>query len=298
MTLTAGHDVRDWLCLAMCQWQLGQKDRARRILRQAMQWIPGGGEDRTEYLAEFRQEAVALIGKPDTTPTVLLTRAPSDPSAYTLVLEIEPKTAWAYAYRGVACGYLKQWDQATADFTRATEIRPDYYVWWYALAAARLGAGDTPGYCRARTEIMRRFGGTKAPGVAGYLCYHCAVVPVEPNEADALLRLAEIAVSVTPVNPRIRGAVNYRAGKYEAAVADLSQSAPVSRRAPDWLFLAMAHHQLGHADEAKKDLQEAVRWIEQLNRTGGTAPAALWIAGWYAPVEVEYLLREARALIR
>jgi hypothetical protein len=60
----------------------------------------------------------------------------------------------------------------------------------------------------------------------------------------------------------------------------------------------MAHHQLGHADEAKKNLQEAVRWIEQHNRTGGTVPAGLWVAGWFEPVEMEYLLREARALIR
>jgi hypothetical protein len=227
MELAKGLDVRDWLCLAMGQWHLGQKDRARRILRQAMQWIPVGIEDRTEYLAEFRQEAVALIGKPDTTPTVLLSRPPADPAAYTLILEIEPKSRWAYAYRGIACAYLRQWDQAAADFARVTETPSAYYIWWQSLAAARLAAGDTPGYCRARTEILRRFGDTKVPRVAGFLCSHCATLPAEPAEVDAFLRLAEISVSATPDNPRIRGAMNYRAGKFEAAVADLNQSARV-----------------------------------------------------------------------
>ena len=92
--------------------------------------------------------------------------------------------------------------------------------------------------------------------------------------------------------------MNYRAGKFEAAIADLDQSARVFRRRPwDWLILAMAHHKLGHADEAKKHLQEAVKWIEQANRTDAMGSGDQWLS-WHEPVEGEYLLREARALIR
>jgi tetratricopeptide (TPR) repeat protein len=281
----------------MCQWQLGQKDRARQLLHRAARWVPVR-EDHREYLAEFREEAAALIGRPEAAPTVLLTWPLIDPTAFTLVLEIEPKSGWAYARRGVACADLKQWDQAAADFTRATEARPDNHFWWHATAAARLGAGDTQGYCRARTEILRRFRDTKAPQVAGLLCYISAVVPTEPDEAAAFLRLAEIAFGPAPGNTRIRGAMNYRAGKYEAAIADLNQSAlAFPRRAWDWLFLAMAHHQLGHSDVAKKDLQEAMKWIEQANRTDAMGSANRWMS-WYEPVEVEHLLREAKALIR
>jgi tetratricopeptide (TPR) repeat protein len=297
MGLTAAGDVRDWLVLAMCQWQLGQKDRARQLLHRAVRWVPVR-EARREYLAEFREEAVALIGRPEAAPTVLLAWPLTDPTAFTLVLEIEPKTGWAYALRGVACACLKQWDQAAADFSRAIPARPDYHHWWYALAVARLGAGDMPEYCRARAEILRRFRDTKAPEVAGHLCSIVAVLPAEPDQVDAFLRMAEFAVGATPGYPRVRGVMNYRAGKYEAAIADLNQSAHVSpRRAWDWLILAMAHHQLGHADEAKKDLREAVKWIEQANRTDAMGSAIRWMS-WHEPVEVEYLLREARALIR
>jgi hypothetical protein len=59
----------------------------------------------------------------------------------------------------------------------------------------------------------------------------------------------------------------------------------------------MAHHQLGHADEAKKYLQTAVKWIEQANRTDAMGSDNRWMS-WHEPVEVEHLLREARALIR
>ena len=31
----------------------------------------------------------------------------------------------------------------------------------------------------------------------------------------------------------------------------------------DWLFLAMAHHRLGHAEEARSWLDRSVRWIGQ-----------------------------------
>jgi serine/threonine protein kinase/tetratricopeptide (TPR) repeat protein len=297
MRLTEAGDVRDWLVLAMCQWQLGQKDRARQLLHRAVRWVPVR-EDQREYLAEFRGEAVGLIGRPEAVPTALLAGPPTDPTTYTLVLEIEPKAGWAYAMRGLDCARLKQWDQAAADYIRATEDRPDNHWWWYGGAVARLGAGDTPGYLRARTEMLRRFRDTKAPSVAGTLCYISAVVPAEPEEAVAFLRLAEFAVGATPGNPRVRGAMNYRAGKYGAAVADLNQSALVfPRRAWDWLFLAMAHHELGHADEAKKDLQQALKWIEQANRTGATGWASRWM-NWYEPIEVEHLLQETRTLIR
>jgi serine/threonine protein kinase/tetratricopeptide (TPR) repeat protein len=297
MELTNALDVRDWLVLAMCQWQLGQKARARQLLNRAARWVPVD-EGRKEYLAEFREEAVALIGTPEAGPTVLLTWPLTDPTPFTLVLESEPNTGWAYALRGVACASLKQWDQAAADFARATQARPNNHFWWYALAIARLGTGDTPGYRGARSEILKRFGNTKDPQVAGHLCYVSAIVAAEPGEADAFLRMAEFAARAAPGYPRVRGAMNYRGGKYEASIADLNQSARVAPpRGWDWLILAMAHHHLGHADEAKKDLDEAVKWIEQANRTDTMGAANRWM-NWHEPVEVEFLLREARALIQ
>jgi serine/threonine protein kinase/tetratricopeptide (TPR) repeat protein len=298
MSRSNADDPRDWLVVAMGQWHLGQQNRARKLLPQALRRYPTRSE-RLEYLEEFRNEAAALI---DPSGRPLIDPVPGhrqeDPSGYTLILEIDPGASWAYRQRSVACALLKQWDQSAADAARAAEADPGNTHCWYAQAAARLGAGDVEGYRRVRSEILRRFRETKVPWQASHLCYISAVEPATPEEAEEFLKLAEFGVSATPGNPRIRGAMNYRAGRFEAAINDLNLSAPVfPRRAWDWLFLAMAHQQLGHTEEARKNLKQAVEWIGQAERTGATEANSPWVS-WCEPVEVEHLLREARSLIR
>src|SRR5262249_58623561 len=139
-------------------------------------------EARTEYLSDFFKEAVALIGRPEAAPSVALAGEPLDPTAYTLVLEIDPQTAWAYGLRGVACAGLKQWDQAAADLRHATEMRPTNSGWWYMQAGALLGAGDASAYRRTRAGMLKQFGTTKASGDATNVCYISIVLPAAPDE--------------------------------------------------------------------------------------------------------------------
>jgi tetratricopeptide (TPR) repeat protein len=160
-----------------------------------------------------------------------------------------------------------------------------------------LGANDPEGYRKVRTDILKRFRDTNVPWTASHLSYICVVMPSPEEETQTMLRLANFAIGATPSNPRIRGAVNYRAGNYEAAIADLNRSSLVfARRAWDWLFLAMAHHKLGHADEAKNYLQKALEWIDQTERSRATGMTNPWI-GWYEAIEVDQLRREAQELI-
>lgn len=91
--------------------------------------------------------------------------------------------------------------------------------------------------------------------------------------------------------------MNFRAGHYEAAIADFNRAMTIfPRRAWDWLFLAMSHQKLGQTDEARKALAKAVDWIEQTNRRQGGGSTTTWI-GWYEPLEVEQILKEAKQLI-
>ncbi len=86
-------------------------------------------------------------------------------------------------------------------------------------------------------------------------------------------------------------------GNDASAIADLNESAKVfPRRAWDWLFLAMAHHHLAHAEEAKQCLKKAMEWIELTNHNRSGGLASPWLS-WAEPVEVEHLLREAKALV-
>jgi hypothetical protein len=61
----------------------------------------------------------------------------------------------------------------------------------------------------------------------------------------------------------------------------------------------MAHHRLGHAEEARRCLVEAARWIDEADREkrdGPTGTRPAW-GGWYQAVVYPLLLREAEALL-
>jgi tetratricopeptide (TPR) repeat protein len=297
MEMTDAGDVRNWFLLAMCQWRSGQEHRARQLFLHALRRIPDS-TDQPEYLAELRHEAEALIDQPEPSTKGTLAESQDDPLAYTLLLEILPGAQWIYRLRADACVRLKLWDQVIADTARRIPADPNNHHLWYCDAVARLAAGDLTGYRSVRTGILARFGGTKDPWIATHLCHICAAMPAEAAEAEAMLRFAEFAVTGAPGNPRVRGAMNYRAGKYEAAIADFDRSAPVfPRRAWDRLFLAMAHFKLGHSEEAKRFLNEAEEWIERANRLQGTGSKDAWFS-WYEPLEVEQIVKEARGLIR
>ena len=65
------------------------------------------------------------------------------------------------------------------------------------------------------------------------------------------------------------GVVQYRMGRYDAAVATLERSLAANHGQLDGLdliFLAMAHHRLGHRSEARACYDRAVRWIGHQKR--------------------------------
>ena len=269
-----------------------QRERARQLLKHAFRRTPPEATEDPFYL-ELRDEAVALIGERASTGS----NSPDDPSAFTPLLEIEPEAAWIYSVRARACIRQKQWDQAAADLARVTQVWPKDYHSWYGQAAARLGAGDLEGYRKARQGIIANFREDTNALIVGHVCYVSAALPATPEEAQALMKMAEFAASKAEQNRRLRGAIEFRAGHYEAAIADFNRAMTVfPRRAWDWLFLAMSHQKLGQTDEARKALAKAVDWIDQTNRrpSGGTTT---WIA-WFEPLEVAQILKEAKQLIQ
>jgi hypothetical protein len=92
------------------------------------------------------------------------------------------------------------------------------------------------------------------------------------------------------------GAILYRAGRFVAAVQQLSRAVEVhSAGGTEYvaLFLAMAHPQLGHAEEAR-------RWLRlgmAVDPIATQTPSALGGTSWITRLEMEILLREASAMI-
>ncbi len=125
------------------------------------------------------------------------------------------------------------------------------------LALSEAGAGG--GLRRVVSDLLERFRETTMPWTANHVAWCCALAPDAVDEPEVPVRLAELALKGMPTEQKhlalnTLGAALYRAGRFEEAILRL-QEAINSRNSADepadWPFLAMAHHRLGHRDEAR-----------------------------------------------
>jgi Flp pilus assembly protein TadD len=185
-----------------------------------------------------------------------------------------------------------------ADLGRVAEAWPRYQHACYGQAAAYLAMGDLAGYRKAREGIIANFHDVKDARIVAHVCHISVDVPATADEARALHAMAQFAVASGAASARLTGATQFRQGNYEAAIEDFEKPAASGpMRAWSWLFLAMAHQKLGHVQEAKQSLAKAEEWIDQTNRNKASGLTDGW-TGWYEPIEVDQILREAQALIR
>src|SRR5262249_5266978 len=89
-------------------------------------------------------------------------------------------------------------------------------------------------------------------------------------------------------------------GQFEEAIPFLEAAGKVhgsGGNAHNWFFLAMAHHRLGHADEARRWLEKAVGWIEPATQGQIKDPRNPIPLPWNDRANMGRLRREAEALI-
>ena len=166
-----------------------------------------------------------------------------------------------------------QWDQARADYSRADAINPDDLEIAFEYAGTLLLSGDTEGYKRLCTRLLER--GNKLvcvnqPGRKSYLVARiCLLAPATVADAARPATLAGDAVRAqrTAWHLHTLGLAHFRAGRDDEAVRLLQESSTVD---PKWsaqplngLVLAMAHHRLGHAPEARECYDKAVQVIDR-----------------------------------
>jgi tetratricopeptide (TPR) repeat protein len=150
---------------------------------------------------------------------------------------------------------------------------PTELAWIAALAPGRVEAFAIPvRLAKLAVELGKE--GVLAPRIRGPLASREEIGSGNDREANALIAL---------------GAVLYRARSYQEAIGALEQVARLSNgdsESPAWAFLAMAHHHLGHRDEA-------LRWLGRLRaRRPNTHPTAFW-----DELEIRLLRSEAEAVI-
>jgi WD40 repeat protein len=167
------------------------------------------------------------------------------------------------------------------------ELAPANAVYWYRLAIAHLAQGDAAGHHRICSEMLQHFEATKNVAMAHYVGYACVIDPDAGGHPKTLVALAAQAVKARKGNERLLGAALYRSGDSPAALKQFGNAGPKFGRAWDWLFLAMIHHRLGDAANARECYDTAVRQL------GSERPK-----DWKERIEVECLKREAEQLLQ
>jgi uncharacterized protein HemY len=105
------------------------------------------------------------------------------------------------------------------------------------------------------------------------------------------VQLAEKSVKLFREHENVNtlGAALYRAGRFDAAVQRLNEAVKLAGKdgsSYDFLFLAMAHHRLGHTAAARQWRDKAVQRIGQNKRLD-----------WEQRIELPLLRKEAEGMI-
>jgi tetratricopeptide (TPR) repeat protein len=219
---------------------------------------------------------------------------PNEPIFARQLAQVEVVIGQSYAEKAL-------WGEAVAALARAVrhglEDRSAAVLRVSLLAVTR----DRDAILRLGPELLNRYGKTGEPIVASELARCCALVPGVIPHSDRLVSLAQQATVVghaEPLRSFNLGLAEYRAGRLEDAVRNARESfasdtggemGPLG--AINGALLAMAHHRLGHRDEAR-------RWLDKINHLDWRS-VRRWPSpqSWWQRSDFLVLKREAVELI-
>jgi WD40 repeat protein/serine/threonine protein kinase len=187
--------------------------------------------------------------------------------------EMRPKLAHSYFDLGVLFMDAKRYPEAMeayrkfmelaprsglADLNKAIELSQDNVLFHYWHALVRLGVGDLAGYRSDCAVMLERFRQSNEAELCHWAAWATVLAPDAVKDLDGSVKMAEMALRNDPQNvdfSNTLGAALYRAGRFTEAIQRLSQVTSEPGRnclAYPWFFLAMAHHRVGHSEEARK----------------------------------------------
>jgi tetratricopeptide (TPR) repeat protein len=154
-------------------------------------------------------------------------------AAYRHAVALNPKNGWDHHKLGLYLQALKKFDEAIACYHKAIELAPNAAAFHNELAWLLATCSDVK--MRDPIEAVIRAG---------------KAVQLAPQDANYWNTL---------------GVAHYRAGDWRAAVTALDKSMELRNGGDgfDWLFMAMAHCQLGDKDAARKWYDKAIAWAEK-----------------------------------
>jgi tetratricopeptide (TPR) repeat protein len=201
------------------------------------------------------------------------------------------------------------WKKSAALYERFAANGPVPLAICYQHALVCLRAGEMDGYrkiCSRLLASMPEPGPRLDPNTANSVAMLCAVGPGAVSDYSRPLALIDHSLKwldgvkeqpgaealfrkVRHAWLNTRSAVLYRDGQHDQAVRGLDQAIAIhgAGGAEDWVLLAMAHHRLGHVEEAKK-------WLDRVRSVQPSRESRRF----WENLEVELLRSEAERLLK
>jgi tetratricopeptide (TPR) repeat protein len=214
--------------------------------------------------------------------------------AYAEAIRARPhnRSAWdALARLYASRGHV---DRAAMTLAEAIRVMPEDLSLRRQFSAALLVSGDEAGWRGACNALLDRFGGTINPWTSNEIACAFTLGPNAIADPGLAVLLAGAAVKDAGVYNRAShvctlGAALYRAGRFEEAIQRLEEATRLRGELESprqWALMAMAHHRLGHGNEAR-------RWLEKLQ----DRPPVADTADFWNELEVRLLRSEAEAVV-
>jgi serine/threonine protein kinase/WD40 repeat protein len=214
------------------------------------------------------------------------------------VREDELPDFWSQAERGHLLAQAGAWDRAAADLARLFG-RPGPYPAeaWRDYARVLVLRGDAAGYRR----LYERFVAEATAEDEGTRVWKALLAGLAPGgDTAAAVRVAEEALAAHRGHANLTlalGRALYRAGQGRQAVTRLEECLD---REPQtawlkWPWLALAQHQAGHAEEARRWFDQAAAKRKQVTARLAEPAAGLALDEGWPEFEIGY--REAAAVL-
>ena len=272
--------------LATCLRQAGRDDELKLWVNRYLKWYQTVLLDAVRdpsLLSELWQCQVQLVQLLRTSgegakADAALQESFARLSTLELSSDQEPQDALRLAWRAIGHAGLKHWKEGLADFQSAesrslnwNEIPLSLLVSYMPCKAVSSDSIDTEGQKRLREYLIERVERQAASDGNAWNLIAWSIVSsddLDRRHSKLGLKWAEKANQFSPNNGGVLntlGVARYRAGEWERAIEAFGKSMDLRKGgdASDWFFLAMAHWQLGHKDEARKWYDKAVEWMDK-----------------------------------
>ena len=221
---------------------------------------------------------------------------------------LNPGFATAWILRGSAHASVGQWEKASEDLAKAGSLPNALPAAWSNLALVRLQLEDPKGYRQACARLVEKWMDRQNPQLAVLIAWTGSVAPESGVDLGRLVQVLEKNEknALKPDYPYLRalGSALYRSGKSAEAIKKLQEAVNIRKQPTPsvWIFLAMAHHQLGQKDDAQKWLEKTAVWLEEMQSKNSEAEAKAGVSWknlpWTERLALEKTFREAKNLLK